>query len=105
VALVACCCRFADELLQTAHSEKINALAFPHEYSEVFATAGVGCIRVWHLTTCRELLRIAVPNLECHCVTFSTVSDGVAMLTPSQTQSQLCTLLLAPAVHLSIAAR
>ncbi len=41
--------------------------------SEVFATAGMGYIRVWHLATCRELLRIAVPNLECFCVSFATV--------------------------------
>jgi hypothetical protein len=33
-------CRFSDELIQTSHSDKINDLAFPHEYSEVFATAG-----------------------------------------------------------------
>lgn len=65
--------RLTEELIQTAHNDKINDLAFPHEYSEVFATAGVGYIRVWHLATCRELLRITVPNLECHCVTFLPV--------------------------------
>lgn len=67
--------RFQDELIQTAHDDKINDLAFPYEYSEVFATAGVGYIRVWHLATCRELLRINVPNLECHCVAFTVVSS------------------------------
>lgn len=65
--------KFTEELIQTAHCDKINDLAFPSEYSEVFATAGAGYIRVWHLATCRELLRIAVPNLECHCITFATV--------------------------------
>ncbi len=73
--------------MQTAHAEKINGLAFPHEFSEVFATCGTGNIRVWHLGTCRELLRIAVPNLECFCIAFSTVSamprqaqgDGAAL--------------------------
>lgn len=39
----------------------------------MFATAGVGYIRVWHLATCRELLRITVPNLECHCIAFMPV--------------------------------
>lgn len=52
----------------------MNDLAFPYEFSEVFATCGVGFIRIWHLASCRELLRISVPNLEAHCVTFSTVS-------------------------------
>ncbi len=66
-------CRFVEELVQTAHSERVNDMAFPHEFSDVFATCGVGYIRVWHLATCRELLRISVPNLEAHCVTFSMV--------------------------------
>lgn len=70
-----CLTRLSEELLQTAHSEKINALAFPSGYSEVFATAAPGCIRVWHLDTCRELLRISVPNLECKCLVFSVVSN------------------------------
>ncbi|KAG2446088.1 hypothetical protein HXX76_000688 [Chlamydomonas incerta] len=70
--------RLKEELVQTAHNDKINGMAFPAEYSEVFATCGTGYIRLWHLTTCRELLRIAVPNLECFCVCFTT--DGSAIL-------------------------
>jgi len=70
--------RLTDELVQTAHGDRINGLAFPHELSEVFATCSTGVIRVWHLVTCRELLRIAVPNLECFCVTFS--KDGSSIL-------------------------
>ena len=66
--------RLSSELIQIAHDNQVNDLAFPHEYSEVFATAGMGCIRVWHLATCRELLRISVPNLECNCITFAPVS-------------------------------
>eukprot|EP00891_Asterochloris_glomerata_P001613 jgi/Astpho2/1613/Aster-07933 len=58
------------ELLQTAHSQKITDLAFPHLYSEVFATCSFGEIRVWHLHSRRELLRISVPNLGCTCVAF-----------------------------------
>ncbi len=60
--------------MQTAHSEKVSDLAFPAGYGEVFATSSVGCIRVWHLLTCRELLRINVPNLTCNCVIFAPVS-------------------------------
>mmetsp|Transcript_4864 Transcript_4864/g.10439 ORF Transcript_4864/g.10439 Transcript_4864/m.10439 type:complete len:634 (-) Transcript_4864:766-2667(-) len=70
--------KFVEELVQTAHAEKINDLAFPHEFSEVFATCGLGYIRVWHLATCRELLRIAVPNLEAQCVAFTT--DGKSII-------------------------
>lgn len=67
-----------EELVQTAHSDKINCLAFPREYSEVFATCALGCIRLWHLITCRELLRINVPNLDCHCVAF--MPDGKSIV-------------------------
>mmetsp|Transcript_7857 Transcript_7857/g.22457 ORF Transcript_7857/g.22457 Transcript_7857/m.22457 type:complete len:631 (+) Transcript_7857:239-2131(+) len=66
------------ELLQTAHSRKINDIAFPFMYSAVFATASRGEIRVWNIQTCRELLRIVVPNLECHCVRF--LPDGKAII-------------------------
>ena len=70
------------ELLQTAHSQKITDLALPHQYSEVFATCSFGEIRVWHLHSRRELLRISVPNLGCTCVAFMQVSGSPA---PPQT--------------------
>ena len=35
-------------------------------------------IRIWHLDTCRELLRIVVPNLDCKCVAFT--DDGKLLL-------------------------
>lgn len=70
--------KFYEELVQTSHSDKINDLSFPHEFSDVFTTCGLGSIRVWHLQTCRELLRINVPNLEAHCVAFST--DGKSII-------------------------
>jgi hypothetical protein len=67
-------CRFEEQTVQTAHSDKISGLAFPDQYGEVFATCSLGCIRVWHLKGCRELLRISLPNLECRCITFAPVS-------------------------------
>ncbi|CAD7696135.1 unnamed protein product [Ostreobium quekettii] len=60
--------RFTSELLQTAHSDKVNDLALLGDSSDVFVTCGLGNVRLWHLDTCREVLRIRVPNLECHCV-------------------------------------
>jgi WD40 repeat protein len=68
-----------EELLQTAHAGRIAALAFPAGCGDVFATAGPGSVRVWHASACRELLRIAVPNLDCKCLAFS--ADGAAILT------------------------
>eukprot|EP00928_Gymnodinium_smaydae_P079053 TRINITY_DN63071_c0_g1_i1.p1 TRINITY_DN63071_c0_g1~~TRINITY_DN63071_c0_g1_i1.p1 ORF type:complete len:652 (+),score=159.41 TRINITY_DN63071_c0_g1_i1:92-1957(+) len=58
------------ELRNTCHYEKINAVAFPMGYSEVFATCSVTDIRVWNASTRQELLRIQVPNQECYCLDF-----------------------------------
>eukprot|EP01001_Neometanema_parovale_P010334 NODE_656_length_2219_cov_67.693702_g626_i0.p1 GENE.NODE_656_length_2219_cov_67.693702_g626_i0~~NODE_656_length_2219_cov_67.693702_g626_i0.p1 ORF type:complete len:645 (-),score=144.07 NODE_656_length_2219_cov_67.693702_g626_i0:285-2162(-) len=62
---------FKEELRQTCHFERINDIAFPNGYSELFATASNHDIRVWNARTSQELLRIQVQNLECNCVTFS----------------------------------
>jgi hypothetical protein len=72
--------RLSADLLQSAPPERVNALAFPSGYSEVFATAAPGGVRVWHLDSGRELLRVTVPNLECKCLVFAVVSGprGVA---------------------------
>eukprot|EP01025_Chloroclados_australasicus_P008867 TRINITY_DN13287_c0_g1_i1.p1 TRINITY_DN13287_c0_g1~~TRINITY_DN13287_c0_g1_i1.p1 ORF type:complete len:634 (+),score=78.24 TRINITY_DN13287_c0_g1_i1:174-2075(+) len=66
------------ELVQTTHVGAINDLAFPPDFSAVFATCGLGEIRVWHLDSCRELLKIVVPNLECHCVAYT--HDGQSLV-------------------------
>lgn len=69
-------CRLSEDVVQTAHPDKIFGLAFPANYGEVFATCSAGGIRVWHLAGCRELLRISLPNLDCKCVTFAPVSTA-----------------------------
>ena len=66
------------ELRNTCHYEKINDIAFPNNYSEVFATCSVNDIRVWNARNRQELLRVQVPNLECFCVAFAC--DGKAIL-------------------------
>lgn len=66
------------ELRNTCHYEKINDIAYPYNYSEVFATCSVNDIRVWNARNRQELLRIQVPNLECFCVCFS--ADGKSIL-------------------------
>lgn len=69
---------FEHELRSTCHHARINSIAFPEGYSELFATASVNDIRVWHAATCQELLRIQVPNLECFCLTFA--QDGKSII-------------------------
>ena len=46
--------------------------------SELFATSSHGDIRVWHADSCKELLRISVPNMLCHAVDF--LPNGKAIL-------------------------
>jgi len=64
----------SSELRSTCHFGPITDVAFPHNYSEVFATCSTRDIRIWNARTYAELLRIQVPNLDCNCVTFS--KDG-----------------------------
>jgi WD40 repeat protein len=45
---------------------------------QVFATASFAEIRIWHINSCRELLRINVANLACNCLAFT--HDGSALL-------------------------
>jgi len=66
------------ELRNTCHHERINHIAFPAGYSEVFATCSIADIRVWNATTRQELLRIQVPNMECFCLDF--MRDGKSIV-------------------------
>eukprot|EP01065_Artemidia_motanka_P037097 TRINITY_DN4531_c0_g3_i1.p1 TRINITY_DN4531_c0_g3~~TRINITY_DN4531_c0_g3_i1.p1 ORF type:complete len:672 (+),score=195.13 TRINITY_DN4531_c0_g3_i1:96-2018(+) len=68
------CATFKEELRQTCHYERINDVAFPHNYSELFATCSNHDIRIWNAETSQELLRIRVQGLECNCVAFT--KDG-----------------------------
>ena len=47
-------------LLQKCHFNKINDIAFPNNYSDLFATASTNDIRLWNLKEMKELLRIEV---------------------------------------------
>lgn len=40
--------KLTPELRNTCHSERINDVAFPHNYSDVFATSAGTDIRVWN---------------------------------------------------------
>lgn len=66
------------ELRNTCHCERINDIAFPAGFSDLFATCSVNDIRVWNAKSRQELLRIEVPGLECYCVKF--MNDGRSIL-------------------------
>ncbi|KAJ3019711.1 Cilia- and flagella-associated protein 52 [Thoreauomyces humboldtii] len=70
---------FAPVMRSTCHYAPINDIAFPEHSSDVFATASDTDIRIWSAQTSAELLRIAVPNLECKCMTFK--KDGSSLIT------------------------
>lgn len=70
---------FECELRNTCHFERINAVCFPKNYSGVFVTSSCSDLRVWNAKTRQELLRIEVPNMECHAINF--LFDGTAILT------------------------
>lgn len=69
---------FKPVLKSTCHYSKINDICFPQDSSDVFATASDTDIRIWNAQTCKELVRIALPNLECNCITFK--KDGSSLL-------------------------
>lgn len=63
----------------TCHTSIVYDLAFPHDYSKVFATASRNDVRVWSVDTLQELLRITVNNCTCSGVLFSR--DGTQIVT------------------------
>ena len=70
---------FKLELLNTCHSKQVNDVAFPHGCSDLVGTCSYEDVRVWHLLTGRELLRIVVPNMTCMGLTFT--NDGKQIIT------------------------
>ena len=66
------------ELRASCHFNPIKDLIFPKNYSRVFITCAGSDIRVWNALDRRELLRIQVPNLECHCINLT--NDGSLIL-------------------------
>lgn len=69
---------FTKELVTACHSGSVLDIAFPYDYSAVFATCSKEDIRVWNANTSKELLRIVVPNMTCHAVDF--MQDGKTIL-------------------------
>lgn len=61
------------KLYRGAHAHGIKTVAFPHDYSEVFLTAGQGEIRVWDHNKRETLTRISVPSTTCHSLAVTQV--------------------------------
>ncbi|CAK9207947.1 unnamed protein product [Sphagnum troendelagicum] len=78
----------AATLMQKCHFNKINDIAFPHNYSDLFATASTNDIRLWNLKEMKELLRIQIPNLQCEakdsinqeCFCIHFMPDGKSLI-------------------------
>ncbi|KAJ8929876.1 hypothetical protein NQ314_017390 [Rhamnusium bicolor] len=70
---------FLAELIITCHTSAIYTIAFPHNFSEVFATGGKHDVRIWNVSTMQELLRIRVQNFNCSSIVFA--HDGKSILT------------------------
>eukprot|EP00916_Digyalum_oweni_P000821 GHVL01001642.1.p1 GENE.GHVL01001642.1~~GHVL01001642.1.p1 ORF type:complete len:625 (+),score=94.32 GHVL01001642.1:101-1975(+) len=69
---------FKAEIRTTCHHGRINHVVFPHKYAEVFASCSMNDIRIWNSKTRQELLRINVPNVECHAMSF--MLDGKSIV-------------------------
>ncbi|XP_064617554.1 cilia- and flagella-associated protein 52-like [Liolophura sinensis] len=69
---------FSHEMIGTRHSTAVNDIIFPPGASELFLTCGKEDIRVWQTDTCDELLRIKVPNMECHAICLA--QDGKTLI-------------------------
>ncbi|XP_055688187.1 cilia- and flagella-associated protein 52 [Lutzomyia longipalpis] len=69
---------FDVKLLKTCHTGPVFDVAFPHNFSGVFATASFESLRIWSVRRMQELLRIVVPNFTASGVVFS--HDGKSLL-------------------------
>uniref|UniRef100_A0A1S4GQN3 Cilia- and flagella-associated protein 52 n=1 Tax=Anopheles gambiae TaxID=7165 RepID=A0A1S4GQN3_ANOGA len=65
-------------LLKTCHTNAVYDIAFPYNFSLVFATASHESIRIWSTSKMQELLRIVVPNFASSSIVFSR--DGKSII-------------------------
>ena len=69
---------FKPEQRLVSHAQRINQVVLAPGSSELFATCSLHEIRIWHTQTSKELLRVSVPNQECHGLAFHP--DGKLIL-------------------------
>lgn len=77
------------KLVITNHQERVNAVAFPRQTDEIFASGGMGEIRLWNITrrlpspatslTAQifEVVRIDLKGLECLSLTFNPAGTEI----------------------------
>nr|XP_029732385.1 cilia- and flagella-associated protein 52-like [Aedes albopictus] len=65
-------------LLKTCHTNAVYDIAFPYNFSLVFATSSHESIRIWSTSRMQELLRIVVPNFASSSIVFSR--DGKSII-------------------------
>jgi WD40 repeat protein len=66
------------ELRSSSLASRVNAIAFPHNLSDIFATGSLGYIKLWNAKSKTELLSIEIPKIECYCLDFSL--DGKSIV-------------------------
>ncbi|EAT39137.1 AAEL009035-PA [Aedes aegypti] len=66
------------KLLKTCHTNAVYDIAFPYNFSLVFATSSHESIRIWSTSRMQELLRIVVPNFASSSIVFSR--DGKSII-------------------------
>ncbi|XP_058832264.1 cilia- and flagella-associated protein 52-like [Topomyia yanbarensis] len=65
-------------LLKTCHTNAVYDIAFPYNFSLVFATSSHESIRIWSTSRMQELLRIVVPNFASSSIVFAR--DGKSII-------------------------
>ncbi|KAL8439253.1 hypothetical protein Efla_005730 [Eimeria flavescens] len=65
-------------LKHSGHVGAINQVAFPENCSQIVATCSTSDIRLWNAESCKELLRIQLPGVECLCIAFAP--DGSSII-------------------------
>lgn len=88
---------FTPELRGSCHYADIFDVKFPHDCSDLFATASYEDIRVWDTRRMQELLRIKIPHVSCRAIDItpsgasivSAWSDGkIRSFSPQSGQSK-----------------
>lgn len=69
---------FTTEQRSICHFGGVRDVVFPRGTSDIFATCAANDIRVWHVATNKQLLRINVPNKVCNALAFSP--DGSTII-------------------------
>lgn len=65
------------ELIESCHHGAINTLTFPEGSSDLLLTTSTNDLRVWHIPSTKELLRVQVPTQECMCCEVTATGSAI----------------------------